>query len=101
MHAVTAAHNMLAAMIDNHLFQGNALGIDWGAAFAPRELAETPLVNGGALSSHHHRRTRVTARFYPTLDDTLNGGQPAAGHANIGGCFDWQTIASTCHRQGG
>ena len=28
MHAVTAAHNMLAAMIDNHLFQGNSLGID-------------------------------------------------------------------------
>ncbi len=28
MHAVTAAHNMLAAMIDNHLFQGNELGID-------------------------------------------------------------------------
>src|SRR6202140_4210211 len=23
MHAVTAAHNLLAAMIDNHLFQGN------------------------------------------------------------------------------
>ena len=28
MHAVTAAHNLLAAMIDNHLFQGNELGID-------------------------------------------------------------------------
>ena len=28
MHAVTAANNMLAAMIDNHLYQGNALGID-------------------------------------------------------------------------
>ncbi|HEX6257286.1 MAG TPA: formate--tetrahydrofolate ligase [Euzebyales bacterium] len=28
MHAVTAAHNMLAAMVDNHLHQGNALGID-------------------------------------------------------------------------
>ena len=27
-HAVTAAHNLLAAMIDNHLHQGNALGID-------------------------------------------------------------------------
>ncbi len=27
-HAVTAAHNLLAAMIDNHLFHGNALGID-------------------------------------------------------------------------
>src|SRR5215831_15318289 len=28
MHAVTAAHNMLSAMIDNHLYQGNQLGID-------------------------------------------------------------------------
>jgi len=28
MHAVTAAHNLLAAMLDNHLFQGNALGLD-------------------------------------------------------------------------
>ena len=27
-HAVTAAHNMLAALLDNHLHQGNALGID-------------------------------------------------------------------------
>ena len=26
--AVTAAHNLLAAMLDNHLHQGNALGID-------------------------------------------------------------------------
>lgn len=28
MHAVTAAHNLLAAMVDNHLYQGNSLGID-------------------------------------------------------------------------
>ena len=28
MHAVTAAHNMLSAMIDNHLYQGNKLGLD-------------------------------------------------------------------------
>ena len=27
MHAVTAAHNLLAAVIDNHLYQGNELGI--------------------------------------------------------------------------
>ncbi len=27
-HAVTAAHNMLAAMIDNHLHHGNELGLD-------------------------------------------------------------------------
>ena len=27
-HAVTAAHNMLSAMLDNHLHQGNKLGLD-------------------------------------------------------------------------
>ena len=35
IHAVTAAHNLLSAMVDNHIQQGNALGIDprrvvWG-----------------------------------------------------------------------
>jgi formate--tetrahydrofolate ligase len=28
MHAVTAAHNLLAAILDNHLYQGNDLGIE-------------------------------------------------------------------------
>ncbi|HUK72168.1 MAG TPA: formate--tetrahydrofolate ligase [Streptosporangiaceae bacterium] len=28
MHAVTAAHNLLAAMVDNHLHRGNKLGLD-------------------------------------------------------------------------
>jgi formate--tetrahydrofolate ligase len=27
-HAITAAHNLLASMVDNHLHQGNALGVD-------------------------------------------------------------------------
>ena len=28
MHAVTAAHNLLSAMLDDHLYRGNALGLD-------------------------------------------------------------------------
>ena len=28
LHAIGAANNLLAAMIDNHIYQGNALGID-------------------------------------------------------------------------
>ena len=28
IHAVACAHNLLAAMLDNHLYQGNALGLD-------------------------------------------------------------------------
>lgn len=33
LHAITAAHNLLSAMIDNHIQQGNQLGID------PRKIA--------------------------------------------------------------
>ena len=27
-HAVTRAHNLLSAVLDNHLYQGNAAGLD-------------------------------------------------------------------------
>jgi formate--tetrahydrofolate ligase len=37
-HAVTAAHNLLAAMVDNHLYQGNALGLDVHNVTWPRVL---------------------------------------------------------------
>jgi len=33
-HAVTAAHNLLSAMLDNHLHQGNELGRLWAAVTA-------------------------------------------------------------------
>jgi formate--tetrahydrofolate ligase len=38
MDAITAAHNLLAAAIDNHVFHGNALGIDPDAILWPRVL---------------------------------------------------------------
>ena len=37
-HAVAAAHNLLAAMIDSHLYHGNDLGIDVDKIFWPRTL---------------------------------------------------------------
>ena len=36
MHAIGAAHNLLSAMLDNHLTQGNALGIDTRRVFLKR-----------------------------------------------------------------
>jgi len=36
--AITSAHNLLAAAIDNHIFHGNALGIDPEAILWPRVL---------------------------------------------------------------
>ncbi len=37
-HAVTTAHNLLAAMLDNHIYWGNSLGIDSRRVFWPRVL---------------------------------------------------------------
>ena len=39
MHAITAANNLLCAMLDNHLQQGNALGID------PRRITFTRVMD--------------------------------------------------------
>src|SRR5215468_3588155 len=51
MHAVTAAHNMLSAMIDNHLYQGNQLGLDqhnitWRRVLDVNDLALRNIVVG-------------------------------------------------------
>jgi formate--tetrahydrofolate ligase len=37
-HAVTSAHNLLSAMLDNHLYHGNALGIDSRRITWPRTI---------------------------------------------------------------
>ncbi|HEX5004780.1 MAG TPA: formate--tetrahydrofolate ligase [Gemmatimonadales bacterium] len=37
-HAITSAHNLLAALLDNHLHQGNALGIDHRRILWPRTM---------------------------------------------------------------
>ncbi len=51
MHAVTAAHNTLAAMVDNHLYQGNELGLDpssitWRRALDVNDRALRNIVAG-------------------------------------------------------
>jgi formate--tetrahydrofolate ligase len=38
IHAISAAHNLLAAMVDNHLHQGNALGLDVRQVLWPRAV---------------------------------------------------------------
>jgi formate--tetrahydrofolate ligase len=37
-HAITSAHNLLSAMLDNHLHQGNALGVDPRRITWPRTM---------------------------------------------------------------
>jgi len=37
-HAITTAHNLLAAMLDNHIYWGNSLGIDSRRVYWPRVM---------------------------------------------------------------
>lgn len=51
LHAVTTAHNLLAALVDNHLHQGNDLGIDltrpvWNRAMDMNERALRNVIVG-------------------------------------------------------
>ena len=63
-HAITTAHNLLAAMLDNHIYWGNALGIDARRVFWPRVLdmndrALRDLVtNLGGVANGFPRQTR-------------------------------------------
>jgi len=57
MHAITAANNLLSAMIDNHIHQGNELGIDvsnitWKRVLDmnDRALRETVVALGGKIN---------------------------------------------------
>jgi formate--tetrahydrofolate ligase len=50
-HAITSAHNLLAAMIDNHMYWGNALGLDqrriaWRRALDMNDRALREIVIG-------------------------------------------------------
>ena len=58
-HAVTAAHNLLAALLDNHVHWGNALGIDvwrvtWRRALDvnDRSLRDTVVALGGPANGY-------------------------------------------------
>jgi formate--tetrahydrofolate ligase len=63
-HAITTAHNLLAAMLDNHIYWGNALGIDARRVFWPRVLdmndraLRDMVVSLGGVANGFPRQTR-------------------------------------------
>ena len=90
-HAVTAAHNMLSAVLDNHLFQGNACGIDphnitWRRVLDVNDRVLRNVIVGlgsqdgrgpAADRLRHHRRVRG--------DGHLRAGPLGAGDARADG----------------
>ncbi len=62
-HAITSAHNLLAALIDSHLFHGNSLNLDPQAISWPRALdindraLRRITVQAGGARDGHDRKT--------------------------------------------
>ncbi len=52
-HAVQSAHNLLSAVVDNHLFHGNALGLDPAQLTWPRAIS---------VSDRSLRRVRIAGK---------------------------------------
>ncbi len=61
-HAITSAHNLLSALVDNHIYWGNALGIDSAPRrVAPRDGHERPRAARDRVLARR-RRERLSAR---------------------------------------
>ena len=80
IHAVTEAHNQLAAMIDNHLYQGNALDLElqsitWRRVMDVNDRALRNIVVGlGAHTDGVPRQTYTTEQGRFEFRDVPEGG---------------------------
>ena len=69
-HAVTAAHNLLSAMVDNHLHQGNELGLDlhnitWRRVLDVNDRALRNIIVGLGAQGGRRRRARPASTSPP------------------------------------
>ncbi len=78
MHAVTAAHNMCAALLDAHIYHGNDLGFDPHNITWRRVLD----VNDRAPAQHRHRSRRAPRRHPPR--ERLRHHRSIGGHGRVG-----------------
>src|ERR1700759_2947536 len=67
-HAITSAHNLLAALIDSHLFHGNELGLDPNGITWPR-----------TLDMNDRARRQVTVSVTATDKKHRDGSNRASG----------------------
>ena len=113
MHAVTAAHNMLSAMVDNHLYHGNKLGIDqhnitWKRVLDVNDRALRNIVLGlGAAADGVPRQTGfdITAASEAmavlALSTSLHDMRARLGRIVVGYTKDGDPVTADQLRAGG
>ena len=62
LHAIGAANNLLAAMVDNHIYQGNALNIDPRRITWKRCVDTVSYTHLGQIHKSHGLFRRAAAR---------------------------------------
>jgi formate--tetrahydrofolate ligase len=105
-HAVTTAHNLLAAMVDNHLHHGNALGLDarrlsWKRTIDLNDRALRDVVVGlGGTGNSVPRETgfEITAASEVmailTLASSLSDLRERLGRIVVGRSFDKRPVTA-------
>ncbi len=105
-HAVTAAHNLLAAMIDNHVHWGNALGIDvrrvvWRRVLDVNDRALRHIVQSmGGVANGYPRESgfdiTVASEVMAILclADDLHDLEKRLGRIVVGYTFDRQPVTA-------
>ncbi len=105
-HAITSAHNLLAALIDNHIYWGNALGLDprritWRRALDMNDRALRSIVNSlGGVANGFPREdgfditvaSEVMAIFCLALD--LNDLERRIGNIVVGYTRDGKPVTA-------
>ncbi len=105
-HAITSAHNLLAAMVDNHIYWGNALGLDprriaWRRALDmnDRALRQTVVGLGGPGNGFPREdgfditvASEVMAAF--CLAETLEDLEQKLGRMIVGSAYDRRPVTA-------
>jgi formate--tetrahydrofolate ligase len=106
-HAMTSAHNLLAAMVDNHVYWGNGLGLDqrrivWRRALDmnDRALRETVVGLGGPVNGFPREdgfditvASEVMAAF--CLTSNLEDLEQRLGRMIVGSTYDKRPITAS------
>ena len=106
-HAMTSAHNLLAAMVDNHVYWGNGLGLDqrrivWRRALDmnDRALRETVIGLGGPVNGFPREdgfditvASEVMAAF--CLASNLEDLEQRLGRMIVGSTYDKRAVTAS------
>ena len=90
MHAIGAANNLLAAMLDNHIHQGNALGIDprritWKRCVDMNDRQLRSVVDGlGGRANGVPREDGYDITVASEIMAVLPGGEPGRPEGAVG-----------------